>query len=67
MFEVLSDIYFVVYNLYYVSKNDDLRMRARLINRDRGSTNKRANLNYSKATSQIIHRKTKIVGSNHLK
>jgi hypothetical protein len=24
MFEVSSDIYFVVYNLYYVGQNDDL-------------------------------------------
>jgi hypothetical protein len=24
MFEVSSDIYFVVYNLYYIGQNDDL-------------------------------------------
>jgi hypothetical protein len=37
MLEVSSDIYFVVYNLYYVDQNDDLKIRTRPINRDRGS------------------------------
>jgi hypothetical protein len=37
MFEVSSDIYFVVYNLYYIDQNDDLGIRARPINRDEGS------------------------------
>jgi hypothetical protein len=37
MFEVSSDIYFIVYNLYYVGQNDDLKTRAGPINRDRGS------------------------------
>jgi hypothetical protein len=37
MFEVSSDIYFVVYNLYYVDQNGDLGIRARPINRDGGS------------------------------
>jgi hypothetical protein len=38
MFEVSSDIYFVVYNLYYVDQNNDLGIRARPINRDEGSS-----------------------------
>jgi hypothetical protein len=37
MFEVFSDIYFVVYNLYYIGQNDDLEARARPIHRDGGS------------------------------
>jgi hypothetical protein len=37
MFEVSRNIYFVVYNLYYVGQNDDLGIRARPINRDGGS------------------------------
>jgi hypothetical protein len=37
MFEVSSDIYFVVYNLYYVGQNDDLGTRVGPINRDGGS------------------------------
>jgi hypothetical protein len=38
MFEVFSDVYFVVYNLYYVGQNDDLGIRTRPINRDGGSS-----------------------------
>jgi hypothetical protein len=38
MFEVCNDIYFIVYNLYYVDQNDDLETRTWPINRDRGST-----------------------------
>jgi hypothetical protein len=38
MFEVFSDIYFIIYDLYYVGQNDDLGTRARPIHRDRGST-----------------------------
>jgi hypothetical protein len=37
MFEVSSDIYFVVYNLYYVDQNDDLGTRAGPIYQDGGS------------------------------
>jgi hypothetical protein len=37
MFEVSSDIYFIVYNLYYVGQNDNLGTRARPINWDGGS------------------------------
>jgi hypothetical protein len=37
MSEVSNDIYFVVYDLYYVGQNDDLGIRAELIHRDRGS------------------------------
>jgi hypothetical protein len=37
MFEVSSDIYFVVYNLYYIGRNYDLGPRARPIHRDGGS------------------------------
>jgi hypothetical protein len=37
MFEVPSDIYFVVYNLYYVGQNNDLGVRAGSIHRNRGS------------------------------
>jgi hypothetical protein len=39
MFEVSSDIYFVVYNLYYIGQNDDLGARVGPIHRDGGSTN----------------------------
>jgi hypothetical protein len=38
MFELSSDIYFVVYKLYYVSQNDDLETHAWPINRDGGSS-----------------------------
>jgi hypothetical protein len=38
MFEVSSDIYFVVYNLYYVDQNDDLRTRVGPRNWNGGST-----------------------------
>jgi hypothetical protein len=34
MSEVFNDIYFVVYNLYYVGQNEDLGTRAGLIYRD---------------------------------
>jgi hypothetical protein len=37
MFELFSDMYFVVYKLYYVGQNDDLGIRARLRNWDGGS------------------------------
>jgi hypothetical protein len=37
MFELSSDIYFIVYKLYYVDQNDDLGIRAWPINRDGGS------------------------------
>jgi hypothetical protein len=36
-FEVSSDIYFLVYNLYYFGQNDDLGARAGPIHRDGGS------------------------------
>jgi NADH:ubiquinone oxidoreductase subunit C len=38
MFKLFSDIYFVVYKLYYVSQNDNLSIRVSLKNWDRGST-----------------------------
>jgi hypothetical protein len=38
MFELFSDIYFVVYKLYYVSQNDNLDIRVSLKNWDRGSS-----------------------------
>jgi hypothetical protein len=37
MFELFSDMYFVVYKLYYVGQNDDLGIRARLRNWDEWS------------------------------
>jgi hypothetical protein len=37
-FKVSSDIYFVVYNLYYVDQNNDLGTHAGPIHRDEGST-----------------------------
>jgi hypothetical protein len=37
MFEVSSDIHFIVYDLYYVDQNDDLGVRAGPIHRDGGS------------------------------
>jgi hypothetical protein len=40
MFEVSSDIYFVIYDLYYVDQNDDLEARTRPIHRDGGSITK---------------------------
>jgi hypothetical protein len=36
--EVSNDIYFEVYDLYYVDQNDDLGTRAGLIHRDGGSS-----------------------------
>jgi hypothetical protein len=38
MFELFSDIYFVVYKLYYIGQNDNLGIRVSLKNWDRGST-----------------------------
>jgi hypothetical protein len=38
MFELFSDIYFVVYKLYYVGQNNNLGIRVSLKNWDRGST-----------------------------
>jgi hypothetical protein len=37
MFELFSDIYFVVYKLYYVDQNDNLDIRVSLKNWDKGS------------------------------
>jgi hypothetical protein len=37
MFELFSDIYFVVYKLYYVGQNNNLDIRVSLKNWDRGS------------------------------
>jgi hypothetical protein len=37
MFEVSSDIYFIVYYLYYTDQNNNLGTRARPIHRDGGS------------------------------
>jgi hypothetical protein len=37
MFEVFSNIYFIVYDLYYVGQNNDLGARTRPIYRDGGS------------------------------
>jgi hypothetical protein len=39
MFEVSSNIYFIVYDLYYVGQNNDLGTRARPIHWDGGSIN----------------------------
>jgi hypothetical protein len=36
MFELFSDIYFIIYKLYYVNQNDDLDIRVRLRNRTEG-------------------------------
>jgi hypothetical protein len=38
MFELFSDIYFIVYKLYYVGQNDNLGIRVSLKNWDKGST-----------------------------
>jgi hypothetical protein len=38
MFELFSDIYFVVYKLYYVGQNNNLGIRVSLKNWDRGSS-----------------------------
>jgi hypothetical protein len=38
MFELFSDIYFIVYKLYYIGQNDNLGIRARLKNWDEGSS-----------------------------
>jgi hypothetical protein len=38
MFELFSDMYFVVYKLYYFGQNDDLGIRVRLRNWNGGST-----------------------------
>jgi hypothetical protein len=38
MFKVFSDIYFIVYNLYYVDQNDDLETRVGPIHRATGSS-----------------------------
>jgi hypothetical protein len=38
MFKVSSDIYLIVYNLYYISQNCDLGIRIGPIHRDGGST-----------------------------
>jgi hypothetical protein len=38
MFELFSDIYFVVYKLYYAGQNDNLGICVSLKNWDRGSS-----------------------------
>jgi hypothetical protein len=38
MFKLFSDIYFVVYKLYYVGQNNNLDIRVSLKNWDKGST-----------------------------
>jgi hypothetical protein len=38
MFELFSDIYFVLYKLYYVGQNNNLDIRVSLKNWDRGSS-----------------------------
>jgi hypothetical protein len=38
MFELFSDIYFIVYKLYYVGQNNNLDIRVSLKNWDRGSS-----------------------------
>jgi hypothetical protein len=38
MFELFSDIYFVVYKLYYVGQNDNLGIHVSLKKWDRGSS-----------------------------
>jgi hypothetical protein len=38
MFELFSDIYFILYKLYYVGQNDNLGIRVSLKNWDGGST-----------------------------
>jgi hypothetical protein len=38
MFELFSDIYFIVYKLYYVDQNNNLGIRVSFKNWDRGST-----------------------------
>jgi hypothetical protein len=53
MFELFSDIYFVVYKLYYVDQNDNLDIRVSLKNWDRGSTTKHA-LNWNDKTAQQV-------------
>jgi hypothetical protein len=37
MFKVSNNIYFIVYDLYYVAQNDDLELRARPIHRNGGN------------------------------
>jgi hypothetical protein len=37
MFEVCNDIYFIVYNLYYVGQNNNLETHVGPINQDGGS------------------------------
>jgi hypothetical protein len=61
MFKVSGDIYFVVYNLYYVGQNDDLERRAGSIHRDRGSTRALKHTllfcsleNFSQSTTRIV-------------
>jgi hypothetical protein len=38
MFKFFSDIYFVLYKLYYIGQNNNLGIRVSLKNWDRGST-----------------------------
>jgi hypothetical protein len=38
MFKLFSNIYFIVYKLYYIGQNDDLVIRVSLKNWDGGST-----------------------------
>jgi hypothetical protein len=37
MFELFSDIYFIIYKLYYVDQNDNLDIHVSLKNWERGS------------------------------
>jgi hypothetical protein len=53
MFKLFSDIYFVVYKLYYVDQNDDLGIRVSLKNWDGESNIMHMILVYN--TTSIMH------------
>jgi hypothetical protein len=54
MFELFSDIYFIVYKLYYVGQNDNLDIRVSLKNWDRGSSNNKVSNLLSFGLSLVI-------------
>jgi hypothetical protein len=60
MFELFSDIYFVVYKLYYVDQNDNLGIRVSLKNWDRGSSKICLDI-YKFKWTHISYFKTKVV------
>jgi hypothetical protein len=63
MFELFSDMYFVVYKLYYFGQNDDLDIRVSLKNWDGGSTLLRGVRHSGVVTFCLIHLRWRFINT----